>query len=671
MTIDRLKVNEEKLENIKKYSAEQKKTLTGYPHIDKPWMQYYDEKKIEEYENNIPHATLVEYLKEKNKGLEDTVAISSYGKETKYSELYKEIDRASKALTGLGVKENDRVLYLLPNLLETAALFYGTSQIGAVSDYMDPRPDSVNLQISAEKILNMIKAEKIKHIVAIDQCYLALLKPVEEQLKELNINNIVLISPDKFMDKKSKRFYIKESITFNGFKSFTKNIKKKKKINEALEEAKLNAKITLIDYSDLLEKTKNLEFKKIEYKPNRTETIVHTSGTTSPLPKAIPLTNDNLNGYVHQTFYSNMPMESGDKALHVLPYFAAFGLSSVLHSGLCHNSTLIQVPEFTPSNLSKMILKYKPQTLIGAPTWYVNMMNDKEFNNKDLSFIKMVTYGGDTMVSYDEEKFNEFLKEHNCKCKITKGHGMSELSGCSTYAIGNYNDLDSIGIPLCGTTYAITNPETGELVNFEDKDYIEGEIIVSSPAASSGKIDDKTNVTHIDIDGIDFIKTGDIARMYKDGKLSFLTRSSRMFTRFDGFKIKPHVVESIIKENPKVENCILTPYYEESYFGNMAKATIVLKDKEELNVDQQTEIIKEIVNDQFVNNVSISSRQIPAKFEIVKELPISEKSGKVDYKSIEKQGLTGNETTVKIEETNISLGDIKVIPPEKKKVKTL
>lgn len=68
-----------------------------------------------------------------------------------YGELYENIDFASKALTSLGIKKNDRIMYLMPNIPETAYLMYGTTQIGAVADYVDTRPDSVDLKISAKK----------------------------------------------------------------------------------------------------------------------------------------------------------------------------------------------------------------------------------------------------------------------------------------------------------------------------------------------------------------------------------------------------------------------------------------------------------------------------------------------------------------------------------------
>ncbi len=53
-----------------------------------------------------------------------------------------------------------------------------------------------------------------------------------------------------------------------------------------------------------------------------------------------------------------------------------------------------------------------------------------------------------------------FLKAHNCKSKITKGHGMSETCGCASFSIDEYNIPRTMGIPMPSMTYGIVDPET-------------------------------------------------------------------------------------------------------------------------------------------------------------------------------------------------------------------
>ncbi len=644
------------------------KKLTGYPTVDKPWLKYYDENFLKEF---LPEMTILDYMKLNSNNYSNNTAISYYGNNVTYGELYDNIDNSSKVLAELGVNSNDRIMYLMPNIPETAYLFYGASQIGAVSDFVDPRPDSVDLKVSAKKILALIEEEKVKYLVALDQCYLGMLKPIENELKDLGIDNIMIVSANDSMNFMSRIRYLEENIRFDGIKKLKIKMSRMKEIEEKFKLAKDTSVIELVNYSDLIKDCRFTHFDPMEYMPDKLVSIVHTSGTSSPKPKPIPLTHDNFNAYVHQTFGANMPMNPGDKALHMLPYFAAFGIVDVVHAGLCHGNNLIQIPEFSPANLGKIIMRYKPQTVIGTPTWFLSMVDDPAIKNADLSFLKMVTYGGASMETDDEQKVNQFLTSHNSKAILTKGHGMSETCGCASYATDCYNHLGSVGIPMPNTTYGLVNPETKELIKFADGDEtLEGELIISSKAITSGVLDGKVLVKHGTYNGENYIYTGDIARMDRDGVITFLSRNDRSFMRYDGFKVKPYEIENVIKENPKVKYCIIAPYFDEEKYGNMPLSVIVPENNEKLSYDNQVRIVEDIINNQFINNQYVSTRQIPSKFRFVKDVPLTI-NGKINYNQIKNQGLVGDEISVYFEETNISIGDIKIVPPKLEKVKVL
>ena len=644
--------------------------LTGYPHIDKPWMKYYDKNFALQ---PLPKMGIYEYMMKQNSDYMDGTAITYFGNEITYGELSENISSAAKVLTALGVKKDDRILCLLPAIPEGAYLLYGAPRIGGTTDHIDPRPDSVDMNISAHKVLELAKKEKASHIIALDICYLAVLKPIEKELREMGINEITIVSPADSLNSKGKINYIDDSIKMDGLKATIYKMSKNIKLSKLIKDARKTSGIIINDYSSLVKDTRYVNPNYVPYESGHVDVIVHTSGTSSSIPKPIPLTNDNMNAYVHQTFGANMTMARGDKGLNMLPYFAAFGTVDVVHSGLCHGNNLIMIPEFTPANLGKMIMKNKPQTVIGAPAWYLNLLNDKNLDGVDLSFIKMLTAGGDKMDEDDEEKINNFLKNHNCSHLLTKGHGMSETCGCASYAINEYNLKGTMGIPLPNTIYAIVNPETKELLKFNDGDeYLEGEIIISTAAATPGVLDGNEIVPHVEYDGIDFIYTRDIAIMDRNGVLTFLARSDRSFTRFDGFKVKPYELEKLIKTAGNIKYCTLTPYFDEKMMGNMILATIVMENDDELSIDDNMDLVNKIINQCFINNPNVSSRQIPTKFRFRKELPLTSNS-KIDYKSIIEEGLTGEEISVIIEETNISIGDIKIVPPQnvKQKVKKI
>ena len=637
---------------------------TGYPGLDKPWLKYYKEDDIKDL---IPQQTIYDYLIEHTANKFDNLtAISYYGNEINYSHLYENIDIATKVLSSVGVNNNDRIMYLMPNIPETAYLFYATSRIGAVADYIDPRPDSINPEISSKKVLSLIEKEKIKHIIALDQCYLAMIKPIEHELKNLGIDKVITVSANDSMNLKSIINYSNHGKIIEGKEKFNNKIKRNNQINKLYKEAKKNSTIKVLEYKDLIKNVKYQPLKDIEYEPDKMIAITHTSGTTGQ-PKPVPLTHDNLNTYAHESFRVRAPFNPGYKVMHILPYFASYGIANVVHPGLTHGTNLLQIPEVETQNFGKILHLNKPEISVGIPSWYIAMMNDPYMRDKDLSNLKFMSFGGIGMSADDEEKINNFLHEHGAKINLSKGHGMSETSGCSSLATENVNELRSLGIPLPYTSYSIIDPITKEPLCFkENQDELEGEMIISTKAATSGILDDEKYITHKNYFGDDYILTGDIARIRKDGVMNFDSRLDRGFPRCDGFNIKPGIIEETIESDSLVKYCIISPYYDETRLGNMVKATIVLNTPT-TNEEEMIEIVQKIINEKFINNHKLSARQIPTKYVFTKEIPKTP-SDKIDYNKIDECETNENTINVEIDESNISINSIKVKGNTKKRI---
>ncbi len=632
--------------------------LTGYPFIDKPWMKFYNE---EQLDFNFPKMNIYDYLCNSIEGKENYIAITYFGREISYSEMKDHIEEAFDMLCEMGVKAKDRVLFLMPNIPETAYLFYAVAKLGAVADFIDPRPDSIDPSISATKVMSLIESERINHIVSLDLCYIAMINPIEKQLWEYGIKDLLIVSAQDSMNKKAKSEYLKENLYISGIQGVKKNLAKQKMQGKLIEERIENSLLKINQYGFWKEKYRGAECKKSAYyEEDLLVAIVHTSGTSSARPKPIPLTHDNLNAYVHQTKVANMPMHEKDRTLQMLPYFAAYGLVDVVHAGFCHINNMIQIPEFSPKDFGKYIAYYRPQTIIGAPSWFAAMIKDKKLRNADLSCLTMVTYGGDSMEHHVEEQINDFLKKHKCKTVLTKGHGMSETCGCSSYATGTYNELGSVGIPMPYTTYALVHPETKEMLKFEDaQEYIEGELVISSPMVTKGILDDEVIVPHIKYDGEDYILTRDIARMDRDGKMTFLARSDRSFTRYDGFKIKPYEIENVIKQFASIKQCIIVPYQDKDKDGIMPLAIITLKDNYISERKEQVHFVQQLIDECFIKNKDVSSRQIPSRIAFKEEMPYTP-NGKVDYKRLTEEGLCGKEIKIEMEENSIEISKIVV-----------
>lgn len=83
------------------------KELTGYPSIDKPWLKYYSEEAIN---TKMPECTMYEYLWKSNKNHLQNTALRYYEHKISFSEMFDNIEKATKAFTAIGLKKGDIII---------------------------------------------------------------------------------------------------------------------------------------------------------------------------------------------------------------------------------------------------------------------------------------------------------------------------------------------------------------------------------------------------------------------------------------------------------------------------------------------------------------------------------------------------------------------------------
>lgn len=598
-------------------------------------------------------------------------------------ELFDKASTASKVLTSLGVKKGEIVMNMLPNIPESAQIWLGCANIGAVADFIDPRPDSMDIMANAQKVLEVIKYERAKYIVALDKCYLAMLKPIEKELKELGIENIVIISASDSMNLSGKIDYLKDALKYNELKNIRNNnlsVKKLKsyevlyarmsnmqKEEKLLKEAIESSILKVSRYSDLIRECRYTSY--ITDTDAETITYIgHTSGTSGARPKPITASNKNGISTLQQLIKGNVSFTKGDNALHVLPYFAPFGAydNYLLNIASCANN--IDVPEFEINEFGYLIKKYHPNIIMGTPAWLAALPDYSYLTNEDLSCIHTIIYGGDSLSPQDEERVNKWLKQHGSSAEVEKGHGMSEFLGCGSYAQDEYNQLGSIGIPLPNTIYSIVDPNVEDKLvplKFEEgKERLEGELVVSSDAVTRGILHGDIIVPRYEMDGRSYIRTRDLVQMDKNGVFYHEARKDRSFTRFDGYKIKPYEIESIIEKNDKIKYAKLVEYFDDRQRGIMPMCHLVLKNND-ISEEEKIEVIKDIVYNNIIGDSTMSSRQIPAKFKIRESMPLT-KNSKVDFNALKNEPLDGSEINVDVSETNLTVDHIEIYKDTKK-----
>ena len=659
---------------------------TGYPHIDRPWMKYYEGLYVPEGE---PNCNMVELLQSRNKWRKSKIAVEYYGKKISYDELWDRANNASRVLSQLGVKQGDIILSMVPNTPEERDIWFGATQIGAIVDYIDPRPDSMDPVANSRKLLEIIKYEKPKYIVAVDMCYLGMIKPIENELKELGINDVVILHASDSMDEQAVLSYVTDVINYDKLKKgdfeISQNIPIEvlksvsatlmgdmQKQNEILKGAISTSPLNVYGYSDLIRECQNSRLE-IVSNPDLINYIGHTSGTSGARPKPIALTNKNANASVIQCQIAGVGPNEEGTSLHILPGFAPFGRYNNDIQTFYNKGVNIDVPEFVISEFGYLIKKYKPSAIMTPPAFLTALPEYELLKDEDLSYIQRVVYGGDAMTYEDEERISKWLKDHGSHAEVEKGHGMSEFCGCGTYSKDDYNKPNTIGIPAPKTIYTMVDPEIEDRlvpVRFEDDmEVLRGEIAVSANHVTDGMLHGDVIVPHYELDGRSYIRTKDIGYMDRDGCFFIDERKGRSFARIDGFKIKPSEIEKPIEDNEHVKYARIVPYYDKTIRGQMPICHLVLEE-ENLSDEEQIAIVEDIVYNNIIGNPNMNSRQIPSKFKIRESLPLN-KGNKVDFKALEAEELSGDEISVVVNDTNVAIESIDIFKDKKGKVREL
>lgn len=566
-----------------------------------PWKKYYSKK---DRQVEIPDISLYKIIKERALINPNNVAIDYFGKKITYKNFIKEIDKAARSFRCYGIRPGDVVTICMPNMPEGVISFYALNKIGAIANMIHP--------LSAEEeIKNYLNEADSVMLVAVDICY----EKIERILSETKVYKVILVSANDSMPKALSLGY-----------TLTKGLKIRKP--KSME--------VYTFWKDFIKKSElyNYEYE-VKSKKDITSVILHSGGTTG-IPKGIVLTNGNLNALALQVKIVFKDIVPGDKILAIMPIFHGFGLGVSVHSGFVLGAEVVLVPQFSAKTFDNLVKRNKPQVIVGVPTLFEALLNNKGFNGIDMSYVKHFVSGGDSLTEKQNDSINEFLRNHGCNIKVEQGYGMTESVAATALAFGKANKPCTIGIPFPGNYFKIVAKGTQEEVKFGEV----GEICVCGPTVMQGYYNNEkeTNlVLQIHKDGNIWLHTGDIGSMDEDGVITYVQRLKRMIIS-SGYNVYPQQIEQVIETHPEVLKCtvVAMPH---KYKVQVAKAYIVLKE----GISPSGSLKKEIKE---LCEKNLSKFSIPYDYEYRKSLPKT-LIGKVDYKQLEREAI---EKSIEMEE---------------------
>ena len=558
-----------------------------------PWLKYFGDMPAH---LDYPKGSMYEAVKESaiTKKKMNSVAYEFQGKKTNYKQFLNKIEVLGKAYKNIGIDEGDMVTVCMPNTPQGVDTFYALNRIGAV-------PAMIHPLSAVGEIAFYINSTQSKAVLVVDLFY----EKVLEALKQVKHPVKVVVA------------HIKDELPFPLNMLYPLTVKKKP---APLPKDNKN----VIDWSDFISGGKKVKLSDKFPKAEDTAVILFSGGTTGT-SKGIQLTNLNMNALAAQVAANAGFTMEGLRMFSVMPLFHGFGLGVGIHTALMASGTCIIIPQFTIKTYARDVKKYKPNVIVGVPTLYEALLRSEGFDF-DLSFLRGMFCGGDSLSVELKKKVDKFLKEHNATIQVREGYGTTECVTASCLTPYDTYREGSIGIPLSDTYYSIVNPNNDTELPYGE----EGEICICGPTVMKGYLnnaEETASTLRRHEDGNLWLHTGDLGYMDEDGFVYYKQRMKRLII-VSGINVYPSQVENAIDAHPDVLlSCAVG--IPDPYKMHVVKAFVVLRQ----GVEPSDKIKEEIIENCKKN---VSRYGVPREIEFRTELPKT-LVGKVAYRVLEEE----------------------------------
>ncbi len=484
-----------------------------------------------------------------------------------YGELLDRVDLMARSLVGVGVEPGDRVACLSTPRPEFWTAFLAIMRIGAVYVGLNPA----------------YSRRELIHVVS--DCEASLLLGLGSTLGQERDDDVDHLLQQ--VDSLVRAFRLDAGEASDSLRSNLELLDLASDVDDELYRSRIEA-VT----------------------PTDPAAIVYTSGS-SGTPK----------GALLPSFGLAAAARSGASLLNLdpprvpcnLPTNHTGCLVDVCGATLMAGGAIAFMESFDPEQMLEQIESLRLNALLHVPTVLQLLASHPDFENRDLSSIELVSWGGAPM-PVDAVRFYR-----SKGYRLVTVYGMTEIMGNVTYTRADADDV------TLATTVGKPNDEAEvKLVDEDDREVgveEEGEILYRHRAMMIGYFgNDEATAAAFTDDG--FYRTGDVGVLQADGNLRLVGRRSEMF-KSGGLNVYPREVELVIESMPGVTQAAVVSMPDDVY--SEVGHAVVVADGE---VDVST--IRVWCRDQ------LAGYKVPKTYELRAELPLLA-IGKVDKQLLANQ----------------------------------
>ncbi|HXH09155.1 MAG TPA: fatty acid--CoA ligase [Alphaproteobacteria bacterium] len=433
-----------------------------------------------------------------------------------YRAFAERVHRLCSALHGLGLRKGDRLAVLMYNCHRYFEIYYATVEMGAL---VVP----LNIRLSAAEIAYILN-DSGSAAVFVGPEFLSMLSAVQPQLPALQ-----------------HRIYAGDEEPPEGWSGY----------EQLLASAAPAASPSPAAPDDLA-------------------ALFYTSGTTGH-PKGAMLSHANLLANAYHILASGIWRE-GDVYLHACPMFhIADGPTT--HAVTWLGGRHVIIPSFKPDLALEAIERERVTATLLIPTMINFLINHPDITKRDVSSLRIVTYGGAPMPEELVRRATQVLP-----CSFCQAYGLTETSPLLTLFPGQEQVLAgppeltrrllSCGREVIGVRVRVVNTRGEEVKPGEV-----GEIIAKGPNIMVGYWNNPQGTAEVLRDG--WLHTGDLATADEEGYIYIVDRQKDMIIT-GGENVFSTEVENVLYTHPAILEAAVVGVPDEQW-GEAIKAIVVLK----------------------------------------------------------------------------------------------
>ncbi|WP_428027932.1 long-chain-fatty-acid--CoA ligase [Altererythrobacter sp.] len=467
--------------------------------------------------------------------------IDFFGRRYSYADVWQEARRFAAGLQARGVEKGDRVGLFLPNVPIYVAAYYGAMLAGAVVVNFSPL-------YTVEELSQQVEDSGTTILVTVDVA--ALLGTAVAVLDSSPLEALVVGRLGNMLPP-LKRVALK--------------------LFGRKQVAPLPLRNDVVDWSACLSSGEPVP---VALDPATDLALLQYTGGTTGRPKGAMLTHANLSVNAQQVdAIDPFDRSEPDVILGALPLFHVFANTAVLNRTVHKGGCIVMLPRFVPKQVLKAIRRARPTSFPGVPTMFqalIDLGTDAGgVNRSGFASLKVCISGGAPLPAPLRERFEELSG-----VRLVEGYGLTESSGVvSVNPYQGKRQPGTIGQVLPQTLVRLVDKEDATRPAPEGEP---GELVISGPQVMQGYWNrpDDAATAFTEIEGENWLRTGDIATIDEEGFIAIVDRSKDMIA-VGGFKVFPSEVEKILLENAAIKEALVLGL-PDKYSGETVNAYVTL-----------------------------------------------------------------------------------------------